>query len=125
MWLFWGTKEALTGSIRVEGVQVNSGQKKSVLMENNNLVWEYAGGLAVGSLNGEDTSLPSTMMLGDAGSGGLMLSLVESSSAAFLLRSNNFGGFKKKNSTLQKEHMFVYNEHDSIKIMGRGLNNEK
>jgi signal peptidase I len=67
MWHFWGTKEALSGSFRVEAVQVNNGQKKSVLMENNNLVWEYTGGLSVGSLNGADASCPSTMMLGDAG----------------------------------------------------------
>jgi hypothetical protein len=37
------------------------------LMENNNLVWEYTGGLAFGSLNGADASRPSTMMLGNAG----------------------------------------------------------
>jgi hypothetical protein len=67
MWHFWGTKEALTGSFRVEAVQEKNGQKKSVLIENNNLVWEYTDGLAVGSLNGADASRPSMMMLADTG----------------------------------------------------------
>jgi signal peptidase I len=67
MWHFWGTKAALTGSLKVEAVEVISGQKKPALMLYGNLVWEYPSGPGIGALNGADASLPSTLMLGSPG----------------------------------------------------------
>jgi signal peptidase I len=67
MWHFWGTKETLTGSFKVEALRVATGQKKQTLMTNGSMVWEYGAGPVVSSLNGADASLPSMMMLEDPG----------------------------------------------------------